>query len=242
MSIVAIRGIVIGESQKGESNKQLLVLAKGLGKIWVSARGAKNTKSKLLAGTQLFSYCDFLAFEGRGFYSLTQAELIESFYEIRVDMERLAEAVYLAELLERTCPSGMEQDETLRLFLMTLTVLARGDMSPRLISRIFELKHLQIAGLLGEEECAVCGEGEQPLFFDPREGAFVCVRHKTGGCVPLGAAVQQAIGFVTAQEGRRIFSFSLSLEALTQLDDILERYLEVHMGVQLKSRKFSSGL
>lgn len=242
MGVVEIRGIVIGESQRGESNKQLLVLAKGLGKIWVSARGAKNTKSKLLAGTQLFSYCDFLAFEGRGFYSLTQAALIESFYHIRMEMERLAEAVYLAELLERTCPSGMEQDDTLKLFLTALSVLEGGIVPPKLVSRIFEVKYLQLSGLMGEEECVVCGGVGEPLFFERAECIFVCDSHKTREAVALIGGVQKAISFIMEHDGRGLFTFRLSPEALAQLDEILLRQLMVHMGVGLKSRAFSQSL
>ena len=42
MSVGKIRGIVIGEAQRGESSKQITVLAKGVGKVRLSARGAKN--------------------------------------------------------------------------------------------------------------------------------------------------------------------------------------------------------
>ena len=44
MSVGKIRGIVIGEAQRGESSKQITVLAKGVGKVRLSARGAKNAK------------------------------------------------------------------------------------------------------------------------------------------------------------------------------------------------------
>lgn len=242
MGVVELRGIVIAESQKGESNKRLLILAKGIGKVMLTARGAKNTKSKLLAGTQLFSYCDFLAFEGKGFYSLTQADLIESFYEIRMEMDKLAEAVYLAELVEKTCPEGMEQDETLRLFLYALAVLEKSKMPPRLISRIFEVKYLQISGLLSYEGCMVCGRGGESLFFHERDGEFLCREHCHGGEIRLMPAVQKAFSFITQREGKQIFAFTLSAEALAQMDFVLQRYLEVHMGVRLKSREFSKEL
>jgi len=242
VGVVKLRGIVIAESQKGESNKRILVLAKGLGRVMLTARGAKNTKSKLLAGTQLFSYCDFLAFEGKGFYSLTQADLIESFYGIRMDMDKLAEAVYLAELVEKTCPEGLEQDETLRLLLYALAVLEKTNMPPRLISRIFEVKYLQISGLLSNEGCMVCGIGDEQLFFHENHGEFLCKEHSHGGERPLLSAVQKAISFITQREGKQIFAFTLSPEAMAQMDFILQRYLEIHMGVRLKSREFSKEL
>lgn len=242
MGVVHFRGVVIQENQNGESSKRILVLAKGIGRVMLTARGAKNTKSKLLSGTQLFSYCDFLAYEGKGFYSLTQADLIESFYDIRMDIERLAEAVYLTELVERTCPEGMEQDETLKLLLYALTALERTQMSARLISRIFEVKYAQLSGVLSGEGCMVCGNDEELLFFNEAAGEFLCKNHCIGGEGPLLVATQKAITFITKREGKQIFAFTLSEEALTQLDDIFRRYLEVHMGVRLKSREFSKEL
>lgn len=242
MGVVKLRGIVIGENQNGESSKRILVLAKGVGRVMLSARGAKNTKSKLLSGTQLFSYCDFLAYEGRGFYSMTQADLIESFYGIRTDMDKLAEAVYLAELVDKTCPTGMEQDDTLRLLLYSLAALEKTQLPPRLVSRIFEVKYLQISGFLSGEGCMVCGSGDESLFFSENQGELLCKKHCCGGEMPLLTAVEKAISFITQRDGSQIFAFVLSDEAMAQLDSILRRYLEVHMGVVLKSREFSKGL
>lgn len=242
MGVVHFRGVVIQENQVGESGKRILVLAKGIGRVMLNARGAKNTKSKLLSGTQLFAYCDFMAYEGKGFYSLTQADLIESFYGIRMDMDRLAEAVYLTELVERTCPVGMEQDETLKLLLYSLTMLEKSHVPPRLISRIFEVKYAQLSGVLSNEGCMVCSKDDAPLFFNATAGEFLCKDHCFGGEIPLLGAVQKAIAFITEREGKQIFAFTLSEEATNQLDVILRRYLEVHMGVRLKSREFSKEL
>lgn len=242
MGVVKLRGIVIAESQKGESNKRILILAKGIGRVVLTARGAKNTKSKLLAGTQLFSYCDFLAYEGKGFYSLTQADLIDNFFDIRMDMDKLSEAVYLAELVEKTCPQGMEQDETLKLLLYALVVLEKTEIPPRLISRIFEVKYLQISGLLSNEGCMVCGKDEEPLFFHEQKGEFLCKEHCSGGEIPILSAVEKAISFITHKEGKQIFAFTLSQDAMEKMDFILQRYLEVHMGIRLNSREFSKKL
>ena len=46
---------------------------------------------------------------------------------------------YLAELTERSCPAGMEQDAVLQLLYYAFLVMDRGILPPKLISRIFEL-------------------------------------------------------------------------------------------------------
>lgn len=238
MGTEKLRGIVIGERIKGESNKQIVVLAKGLGRVLLSARGARNAKSRLLAATQLFCYADFVVYEGKGFYSITQAELLNSFYGLRLDMEKLAEAVYLTELTDRCCPEGLEQDEVLALLYCAFLVMEKGTLPPKLVSRIFELKLLQISGLFAPEECSVCGKEEGTLFFDGRLGAFFCETHCTKDSIEIYDAVRRAIAFVLEKEGREVFGFRLSEEALAQMTSILRDYMDVHMDLRLKSRDF----
>ena len=237
MSVRKIRGIVIREQQTGESSKQIVVLAKEMGKVRLSARGAKNTKSRLLAGTQLFCYCDFTVYEGRGFLSVTQADLIESFYALRNDVEVLAQAVYLAELVDSTCPAGMEHDNILKLLLYTMQVMAKGYLPPKLAGRIFEMKYLQYSGFLASADCVTCGE--QAQYFDQREATFYCKQHRSREAVLLSRAVVQALDYVLEEEGKKLFAFRLSPEALKQLDAVLRQYLQMHVGGDLKSRRFA---
>lgn len=242
MSVGKIRGIVIGEKQQGESSKQLTVLAKGIGKMYLSARGAKNTKSRLLAGAQLFAYCDFTLFSKNGFASINQIDLLDSFYSLRNDVVVLSQAVYLAEFTDKICPLGMEQDDILLLLLYTLKYMEKGSLPPQLAGRIFEIKSLLFSGLLSDIECAVCQDIEDTLYFDMAQGCLLCHKHKTHCAEPLLPAVKKALTYVLEREGKDIFAFRLSEEALAQLNRILRRYIQIHMGVDLQSRRFAADI
>ena len=238
MGTEKLSGIVIREQVKGESNKQIVVLAKGLGRVILSARGARKANSRLLAATQLFCYADFVVYEGKGFYSINQAELQKSFYDLRTDIDKFSEAMYLTELVDRSCPAGMEQDEVLELLYYAFSVMEKGTLPPKLISRIFELKLLQINGLFAPEECHICGKSEEDIYFDGRLGAFFCEEHRTGNSIFVYDAVRKAFAHVLSKEGKSVFGFNLSDEALEQLSVILKSYMDVHMDVRLKSRDF----
>ena len=238
MGTEKLSGIVIREQVKGESNKQIVVLAKGLGRVILSARGARKANSRLLAATQLFCYADFVVYEGKGFYSINQAELQKSFYDLRTDIDKFSEAMYLTELVDRSCPAGMEQDEVLELLYYAFSVMEKGTLPPKLISRIFELKLLQINGLFAPEECHICGESERDIYFDGRLGAFFCEEHRTGNSIFVYDAVRKAFHHVLSRDGKAVFGFNLSEEALEQLSVILKSYMDVHMDVRLKSRDF----
>ncbi len=238
MGVNQIRGIVIQEQPQGENNKYLVVLAKGVGKVRLCAKGAKKTKSPLLAGTQLFCYADFTLFEGRGFASVTQADLIESFYALRTDMDMLSQAVYLAELADRICPDHMEHDAVLRYFLLGLQKMAKGDIAPQLVGRILEIKWLQVTGFLASVECMECQKNER-LFFSEQEALFLCEQHRTTGAKPLSPGVVQAMQYVLYETDKKIFAFSISDAVLQELDHVLRRYIQVHLGLDLKSRRFT---
>ena len=238
MGTEKLSGIVIREQVKGESNKQIVVLAKGLGRVSLSARGARKANSRLLAATQLFCYADFVVYEGKGFYSVNQAELQKSFYDLRTDIDKFSEAMYLTELVDRSCPAGMEQDEVLELLYYAFSVMEKGTLPPKLISRIFELKLLQINGLFAPEECHICGKSEGDIYFDDRLGAFFCEEHRTGNSIFVYDAVRKAFAHVLSKDGKAVFGFNLSDEALEQLSVIMKSYMDVHMDVRLKSRDF----
>lgn len=238
MGTEKLSGIVIREQVKGESNKQIVLLAKGVGRVVLSARGARKANSRLLAATQLFCYADFVVHEGNGFISINQAELQKSFYDLRTDIDKFSEAMYLTELVDRSCPAGMEQDEVLELLYFAFSVMEKGTLPPKLVSRIFELKLLQINGLFAPEECNICGENEGDMYFDGRLGAFYCEDHRTSNSILVYDAVRKAFAHVLSKEGKAIFGFHLSEEALEQLTVILKSCMDIHMGVRLKSRNF----
>ena len=157
---------------------------------------------------------------------------------LRLDMDKFSEGMYLAELTERSCPAGMEQDAVLELLYYAFLVMDRGILPPKLISRIFELKLLQLNGFFASDVCHICGEGEGTLYFDGRMGAFYCEKHRTEDSIFVLDAVRRAVRFVLERESRAAFGFQLSAEALEQLTFILRQYMEVHMGIRLKTRDF----
>lgn len=126
----------------------------------------------------------------------------------------------------------------LELLYYAFLVMDRGILPPKLISRIFELKLLQLNGFFASDVCHICGEGEGTLYFDGGMGAFYCEKHRTEDSIFVLDAVRRAVRFVLERESRAAFGFQLSAEALEQLTFILRQYMEVHMGIRLKTRDF----
>lgn len=234
-----IRGIVLKEMPKGETSKQTIVLAKGIGKVWITAKGARKQKSKLLAGTQLFCYGDFQVYESKGYYYAEQVDIIESFYDLRLDIEKLSQAMYLIDLVEKATFMGIEQNNILQLLLKTLQILCKGKSIPALVSRVFEMKFLQIMGVMPNltEKCCICGK-EAKQYFNTVSGGMVCNEHKKGSR-QLSPASINAMNFVFSNDIKNAFQFTVSEEVMKELYKILEEYIAIHINMQLQTRDFS---
>ena len=151
MSVYKDRGIILKEYAKGEYDRQLTVLLKDHGKVQLYAKGARKPKSKLFAGTSLFSYSEFMVFEGNGFSSVTQVEIISSFHAVTADYERYCLACYFLELANLMIHPGMRADIILYLLLKALQAICRENASPALVSAAYKLKFMQLEGYSPDE-------------------------------------------------------------------------------------------
>jgi len=157
MKTIKVRGLILREFEAGESDKRLLVLCKGQGRLMVYARGARKPLSKFMAAAQIFTYADFVLAKGQGFYSLTQADIIESFYPLREDYDRLMAAYKMAEVCDKTLWDNIESDDLMHLLLKSLSVLAKGQIPPHQALSVFLLRFFDVYGLRPQTDaCVIC--------------------------------------------------------------------------------------
>lgn len=232
------RGIVLRELEVGESDKLVTLLLKERGKVTVSARGARKPKSKFMAGTQLFTYSDFVLRDGKTFFSLAQVDVIESFYPIRSDYDKLCHASCFLELTGKILMENMGCDEILLLLLKSLTALQTGRLDNRLVACVFEFKFMQYNGLAPETTHCGCCEGEltEPVFFG--EEGCVCRRCRTESrhWTSLSAGALRALRYILGTELANLFRFTVSEAVLRELEHASALYLRTHFDVSLKSK------
>lgn len=238
-----VNGIVIKETDAGESGKRIVTVTKEHGKMLLSARGSKNVKSGIMAATQLFSYCEFTLYEGRGFYSITQADVIESFYGIRNDFERLAYGAYILELTDRAAFEELENNSAFELLLRTLFVLASGRQEPRLTSVIYIIRLLKECGFMSDTYCAECGESLERLAYygEGADGLF-CNKHAEGAAYRLGGGALRALKYILESKMPSLFSFSVSEEVLKELWLFADINRRIYLGEKYKTLDYINNM
>lgn len=246
MAQIKLRGIVLKEFLSGESSKQIVVLTKEHGKMLLSANGARNSKSKLLAATQLFCYSDFMVEERKAFRSITQAELLESFYPMRQDIIKLSYGAYILELVDKTIMDNMECNELLELIIRTFQVLSKSEYSVKLAVRIFEIKFLQLTGFMPDiSQCNQCAksiaECKKVILLSEGIVCESCFFEESNSIVPSKGALK-ALTYITQSSLKQLFHFRVSDSVLEELKRITMLYFKVHIDIHLKSLEFAENL
>lgn len=103
MNILTFPALVIRECDYGENDKLLTLLTAEHGKITVCAKGAKSLRNKNMVCSQLLCYSEFTVKERGGYYTLSEASLIEQFF----GLEDVAFAECRRGLCRRCCRRGV---------------------------------------------------------------------------------------------------------------------------------------
>ena len=259
------RGIVLREYEAGESDKRLVLLCKEHGRLMVYAKGARKPKSKLLAASQLFTYGDYILADGRQFYSVTQAEVIETFYSIGSNYEKLCHGQYLLEICEKIILGHISCDDLLLLLLKSLQNLSQDKNTPLQVVCVFLFRFFLFCGLAPEmSSCCLCGSSYENFADNSQLARFsentvtkkiaennkiswtfcnegiLCPRcSKKPGMVKmsLSADTVAAIRYILHSDVNRSFMFRASNDVLAELIQAARVCWRGHFQVAIKSEE-----
>lgn len=241
LGIVETTGIVTREVKYGDSSRILTVITKEYGKISVLAGGVRSNKSGMLAATQLFSYGEFTLFKsnGKSLYKINSCSIINSFSMLRNSLEGMAYASYFCEVVNNIIQEEAPDGEQLNLLLNSLYMLSSDNHSSKHIKAVFEFRTLAIQGFLSPPtECIHCGTTENLKYFHSGDGCGVChdcADKNPIGLTKVGGAILDAISYIASADSKKIFSFMLSSESVSYLNQLGEFCMEIHLEKHLKT-------
>ena len=193
-----VGGLVIRSVNYRESDKILTVLTDRLGKLTVSARGARRRGSRLLPAVQLFAYSEMTLFEYNGRYRLDEAETREQFAGLRHDLDSTALASYLAEVLGTEAEGDPLQPGVMRLSLNSLYALSQSVAERWKVKAAFELRYAALSGYAPDSRTLSQALDEPAL---------------------------RAARYILSCDLKKILSFSLDGESRAVLCDFTKKYL-----------------
>jgi len=235
---IKLNAIVIKAVKSGENDKILTLLSHDIGKITVIAKGVMSLKHKSRSACAPLCYSSFVLKKIKdGFYSLTSAELVESFRTLSEDVVLLSYGAYFASLTEMCVQSGVSADEEVRLLLNTLYVLCKRNDEAPLIKAVFEFKIMELCGIVPDFEYE-CPCGNEGSFFSVSEGEVRCSEHKTPDAIQIGKAQIQLAKYITESSLKDALFCRFDKRASSSLSAVTEPFLLYHLGNLPNSLKY----
>lgn len=168
-------GVVLSETRFRDTSKILTIYTRELGKVSVMAQGAYRPKSKLLASTQPFSYNEFQFSKGKNFYYINQVDIIDTFYNIRNQMERIVFGFFLLELLDKSIVEEEKNEKIFSLLIKGLSILSTMDKDYLKFIISYELKYISFLGYRPEiSRCVNCNSKSSKMSFSKTQGGLLC--------------------------------------------------------------------
>lgn len=246
MEDIEVDGLVIRETKTGEADKVITLLTSQMGRITINGKGVSSLKNKYAASTQLFSYSTFLLRKKGNFYYIRDTYYIESFMNIRYDLEKLALANYVCDVACDLAPESVEDPELLQLILNTLYAIANMDKLPlEQIKGAFEFRAAVQEGFMPDlSGCGKCGcELHGDTTIDVMNGRMLCKKCRTliendpeylrdeGAkiMIRVSPSVLAALRYIETASLKRFLSFTLDKSELPLLAVVCERYLLNHL-------------
>ena len=212
MKLIKTKGIVIAEHNVSDFDKMLTILTPNLGKIECLAKGSRKPKSLLLAGSQFLCFSEYILYKGSDNYSMNTCEIIELFYKIRTDLDKLKYATYITKIVSDVTTENQNNYKILQLYLNTLYVIAQTDKDLNFITSIFRLRLMTIIGFRPQiEECILCKQKEDLKYFSIRDSGFKCpvCAKQDSSSIEITETTKDAIRYISLVDAKKnLFIYS----------------------------------
>ena len=162
------------------------------GRIEALARGCRKPRSPILNASELFALGDFELYQKGAHLTVISANLIETFYPLRQDFDRLAVGMYLLGVAEGLIQPGVPAQELFMLLLHTLSRLTFSDQPWKPLVSGFLLHLSACEGFKPRlMHCVRCGKRlteTESTWFDPTGGGLTCRDCRLQQYTPVSAA------------------------------------------------------
>jgi DNA repair protein RecO (recombination protein O) len=224
MGLYRDQGVVLRTYRLGESDRIVVILTQGHGKVRAVAKGVRKTKSRFGARVEPMSHAALLFYEGRELDVITQAEALD----------RLTRAHALLEAADQMVPERQANPRLYQMLVGALRALSAHD-APLLVPAFF-LKVLAMEGFHPVlDACAGCESTNELVGFDLLHGGALCA-----GCARAAAAPAlspEALGLI-----RRVLNGDLAGalnepegRSTAEISRLATRAMEHHLERRLRS-------
>lgn len=245
--------LVLDSHDYGEADKIVVFFCQDLGRISALARGAHRSKKRFLNKLEIFTFLQisYSRASAGGLYMLTEAELINSFINLRTSLPSYQIASIVREYLLLATRETSDDDQLFQLALWAFHSLNSGEEQQQTLA-LFLIKFFDVLGYRPDlsicRNCQTRPTGQEEVLFNVLSGTMICPKCSSGrepGHRRLTAGATQMINTVQQQPITRLNRFKPSGVLLQQILDCSYHYSrhlfqrDIHSWKWLDSSKVS---
>lgn len=228
-SLLKTEAIVLSEIRYKDTSKILNIYTKKYGRISVMAQGAYKPKSVLIASTQSFSHSELYLQKNGEYYYINQADLLDSYYDIRENMNRMFYGYYLLELINKSTPLEEENEKLFLLLQKGLKILSSLNKDYLRFILSYELKFISFLGYRPNmSNCVICGSDENyNIRFSIIEGGVICNNcfEKDRRSIYLDNEMYKAFNSLLFTPLDKLEDLNISIDIVKDLHKIIVDYI-----------------
>ena len=165
-------GIVIRQTPFRDHDAMVTVLSNDKIRSFL-VRGALKIDSKLGPSSNMYTKSRFQITRGKEGYALRNGEILDSYENIKTNIDCLAVQDFLGELTNKLIQSD-DASKVYPCLERSLEMLNSG-FSPFTIALIYFAKVLEVAGFgLNVDSCQICGKKDDIVALSYKDGGFIC--------------------------------------------------------------------
>ncbi len=218
------------------------------GRIKGVIKGIRDTRARFGSTLEPFSLNEILFYKKKrsDLHLVTQVDLLNLYSDVREDLERLAYASYMSELVAELVQGEEPGHEIFDLLQDGLQFLSSG-ASVKRCARIFELKLMDALGFAPQTKgCTLCGaEASEAYFFNAAIGGVHCKDCSSKSksllkdtSLPISKGTINFMEHARRAAFKELYSIKVAQEVGGELERILRRFTDYHLSHKLKSLIF----
>jgi DNA repair protein RecO (recombination protein O) len=232
------RAFLVRSADMGEADRRLSFFAETAGVVTAVAKYARRSRKRFPGGSlQKYFLLEIAWTEGPGRMGmLTHSSVVESFFRIVEDWEKVRHADHLLELAANLFPQPGPKPRAFAVLHACFQALHNGE-APASAGRKAEAAFLSIAGWGPDlSRCRSCGRaGHGTYRFAARTGGLIC-----GDCagregIPLSPGAVRTWRVIQTSEPSALRRLRIPYNILKELQAVLPGYLEWNLGKPLRS-------
>lgn len=227
-------GIVINKNDFGEADRYITVFTKNFGKIVFLLKGIRKSRKRELNSVDTLTLSKFTFYKKGDVYTASNFLGIDSFMEIKSNLESLGLALYILSILNDVLVENNRKKSLYQITIKTLNYLkTNSDIRSNYILLGYYLYYL-----IKDEGLKIdMGEGDN---FSYEKSRFLPEAERY--TFKISQSEKEIVGLFVAGKVRDIIEGRYLLEDIERVVILFEKYLSFHLGVQSKLKNYIMGV